>query len=136
MDPLEFLGVARTLSGTDQESNHRTSLGRSYFAVFNHLRLRLDPLKPLPKTPEDHSLVVRYLTNAPNPELNSVGQTLSDLRKGRNEADYDMDVVVGQDQSRLALAKADKAIEKSQRVTEDSLKAAMRALPNYRRANS
>ena len=50
-----------------------------------------------------------------------------------------MDMVVGQDQSRLALAKADKAIEKSQRVTEDTLKAAMRALPNYRnyrRANS
>ena len=136
MDPLNFLGVARTLSETDQESNHRTSVGRSYFAVFNHFRLRLDSLKPLPKTQEDHSLVVRYLTQAPNSELKSVGQTLSDLRKSRNEADYDMDVVVGQDQSRLALAKADRAIDKSQRVTEDTLKAAMKALPIFRRANS
>ena len=136
MDPLNFLGVARTLSETDQESNHRTSVGRSYFAVFNHFRLRLDSLKPLPKTQEDHSLVVRYLTKAPNSELQSVGQTLSDLRKSRNEADYDMDVVVGQDQSRLALAKANRAIEKSQRVTEDTLKAAMKVLPIFRRANS
>ena len=136
MDPLNFLGVARTLSETDQESNLRTSVGRSYFAVFNHFRLRLDSLKPLPKTQEDHSLVVRYLTQAPNSELKSVGQTLSDLRKSRNEADYDMDVVVGQDQSRLALAKAERAIDKSQRVTEDTLKAAMKALPIFRRANS
>ena len=136
MDPLNFLGVARTLSETDHESNHRTSVGRSYFAVFNHFRLRLDSLKPLPKTQEDHILVVRYLTKAPNSELQSVGQTLSDLRKSRNEADYDMDVVVGQDQSRLALAKADRAIEKFQRVTEDTLKAAMKALPIFRRTNS
>ena len=60
------------------------------------------------------------------------------MTSGRVEtrADYDMDVVVGQDQSRLALAKADRAIDKSQRVTEDTLKAAMKALPIFRRANS
>lgn len=132
MDPLEFLTVARSLSGSDQESERRTSVGRSYYAVFNHLRLKLEPIKPLPATHEAHQAVVQYLLNANNVELRSVGQSLNDLRTSRNVADYDMGAAVEKDQSRLELARADKAVAKFTGVNEVILRAAILAQPTYR----
>ena len=132
MEPLEFLSVARNLSQSDREPEWRTSVGRSYYAVFNHLRLKLEPMKQLPRTDEDHQAVVQYLTAANNADLQSVGQSLKDLRTSRNLADYDMQTAVGQDESRVALARADRAIEKFGKVNETALRAAMSALATYR----
>lgn len=134
MDPLEFLRVAHGLiNSAAQEAGWRTSIGRSYFAVFNHVRIRLEPLKPLPKTDDVHSLVVRYLTSANNRELHSVGRTLMDLRTSRNQADYDMAATVVQDQSRLALAKAESAIAKSKAVSDAMFTAVINAQPTHRK---
>ena len=132
MDPLDFLRPARDLSKSAQEAERRTSIGRSYFAVFNHVRIRLEPLKPLPETSDVHNIVVRYLTFANNKELQSVGQTLKDLRTSRNEADYNMKATIIQDQSRLALSKAERAIEKSRDITEATFTAAIRAQATHR----
>ena len=52
MDPLDFLNVADSLRNSGQESERRTSVGRSYFALFNHLRLKLEPIKQMPTTDE------------------------------------------------------------------------------------
>lgn len=132
MDPLDFLRPARDLSGSAQEAERRTSIGRSYFAVFNHVRIRLEPLKRLPETSDVHNVVVRYLTSANNNELQSVGQTLKDLRTSRNEADYNMEATIIEDQSRLALSKAEKAIKKSQDIPEATFTAAIRAQATHR----
>ena len=131
MDPVEFLAVARRLSGSVDEAALRTSVGRSYYAVFNHLRLRLEPIKPFPGDVDDHKRAVYYLVGANNRDLQSIGQTLKDLRTSRNEADYRMNTVINQGQGRLALAKAEKAIEKSGRVSEATLTAAITALQTY-----
>ena len=132
MDPLDFLRPARDLSGSAQEAERRTSIGRSYFAVFNHIRIRLEPLKSLPDGSDIHSIVVRYLTFANDKQLQSVGQTLKDLRISRNEADYNMKAMIIQEQSRLALSKAEKALEKSRDITEATFTAAIRAQTTYR----
>ena len=125
--------MAKDLSGSGQEAEWRTSIGRSYFAVFNHLRNRLKPLKPLPTTDDIHGLVVKYLTSANNRELHSVGQVLKDLRTSRNEADYDLAAAIAQDQSRLAASKAERAIEKFEAVPNATFAAAIRAQPTYRK---
>lgn len=132
MNALEFLRVARALNGSAQEAEWRTSIGRSYYALFLHLRLRLEPIKPFPKDDEDHQRVVHYLTNANDRNLQSVGQTVKDLRTSRNEADYDMDAAVAQTQSQLTLTIAAKAIEKLGAVTPAALKALIGAIPTYR----
>ena len=132
MDPLDFLAVARNLSESAQESGRRTSVGRSYYGVFNHLRLKLKPIKRLPGTEEDHQAVVQYLMAANNADLSSVGQSLKDLRTSRNVADYDMKAAVDHDQSRLALVRADKAIEKFHGVNDANLRAAIGALATFR----
>ena len=132
MDPLEFLEVAKAFSDSVQERQTRTSIGRAYYAVFNHLRQRLEPLKPLPLNAEAHALVVRYLSDAPNQNLKSLGQTLNDLRNSRNTADYNMNVTVDAQQSKLALQRAERAIQRSQSVSAATLKAAIDALPAYR----
>jgi hypothetical protein len=77
MDPLEFLEVARGFSSSTLERERRTAIGRSYYAIFNHLRQRLESLKPLPASVDVHALVMKYLSNAPNNDLKSVGQTLN-----------------------------------------------------------
>ena len=79
----------------------------------------------------DHARVHYYLTTAPNPKLYSIGQNLKDLRESRNQADYDMAVVVDQKHSRSALAWADSAIMKSITVDDGTLKAAMNAIGKY-----
>ena len=131
MDPLEFLEVAKGFSASSLERERRTSVGRSYYAVFNHLRLRLEVLKPLPMNADVHALVVKYLSNAPNRELNSVGQTLRDLRAARNTADYDLAAMVDDKQSSTSMLKADRAIKKSQGISEAALRAAINVLPTY-----
>ena len=132
MDPLDFLEVARSLSGANGESEWRTSVGRSYFAVFNQARLRVEPLKALPGDHEAHRALVYYLTSAPNRDLSSVGQYLKDLRMSRNEADYDMQTAVSDQYSRVALGKADRAVTALAGVTDGALRAALAALATYR----
>jgi hypothetical protein len=132
MDPLEFLEVATRYSQSKRECETRTSVGRSYYAVFNHLRLRLGEIKPLPTTADAHAYVVRYLSGAPNPDLRSIAQTLKDLRESRNKADYDLSTSVGDDLSRAALLRANRAIQKSQGVSPATLKAAIGAMATIR----
>jgi hypothetical protein len=132
LDPLDFLAIARRFETSAAESERRTSVGRSYYAVFNHLRKRLEPLKPLPTTVDAHTLVSKYLADANNRDLKSLAQTLNDLRRSRNVADYEMETVVEEAQSRLACQRATNAIRKSQDVPAGTLRAAIDTLPTHR----
>jgi hypothetical protein len=132
MDPLDFLEVARALSRSAKESERRTSIGRSYYAIFNHLCLRLYPIAKMPGTAEDHQAVVHYLMSANHVDLHSVGQSLKDLRDSRTVADYKMLETVGESQSEFALKKSDKAIQKFRAVNDGAFRAAIAAVPSFR----
>ena len=132
MDPLEFLSVADNLCESREESERRTSVGRSYFALFNHLRIKLDGITRIPTTPEAHQAVVYYLTRANNRNLSSVGQSLRDLRSSRNVADYELeDTVVDQYYSRVALTRAKNAVNRLGTVDDNALRNAVRAVPAF-----
>ena len=131
MDPLEFLNVAGNLCESREESERRTSVGRSYFALFNHLRIKLDAIKQIPTTDEAHQAVVHYLTRTNNPKLSSVGQSLKNLRSSRNVADYRLEDTVDQDYSRVALARARNAVNGLRTVNDNALRSAVQAVPAF-----
>ena len=131
MDPLEFLTVAGNLCESGEESERRTSVGRSYFALFNHLRVKLDGITQIPATDEAHQAVVHYLTRANNPNLSSVGQSLRDLRSSRNVADYELEDTVDQNRRRVALVRARNAVNRIETVDDNALRNAVRAVPAF-----
>jgi hypothetical protein len=130
MEPLDFLRVAESLQPSAQEAERRTSIGRSYYAMFNYLRLKVDPIRRVP-IEDAHQAMTHYLSLANNKELSSVGQTLSDLRTTRNTADYEMDAVISADDSALALRRAKRAIAKFDSLPEPTVRAALQARPLY-----
>ena len=132
MDPLDFLNVAANLCETGEEAERRTSVGRSYFALFNHLRIKLDAITQIPATAEAHQAVVHYLTQANNRDLSSVGQSLRDLRSSRNVADYQLKDSVAQADSRVALVRARNAVDKLRTVGDNALRNAVQAVPAFR----
>ena len=132
MDPLDFLAVANRLYSSSEEAERRTSVGRSHFALFNHVRRKIEPLRPLPTSDEAHRAVVHYLQHANHRDLSSVGQTLTNLRVRRNGADYQLDDVVTDKDSGMALSVARKAVAKLNGVGNAALANAVRAVPQFR----
>ena len=133
MDPLDFLEVAKRYSDSKLESERRTSIGRSYYALFNQVALRVSNFAPLPGDVDDHRAVTAYLLNARVPALLEVGRKLKDLRVTRNDADYRMQLQIDGRKSELALLRAEDAIQKFGTVNDPLLKAALQAQPTYRR---
>ncbi|HWW84908.1 MAG TPA: hypothetical protein VNZ26_14960 [Vicinamibacterales bacterium] len=132
MDPLDFLTIARTFSASAIEAERRMSIGRSYYALFNHLRGHLELYKPFAKDDEDHQRAVHYLTGANNTDLKAVGQWLRDLRTQRNTADYDMSTAVDDNACQLALQRADRALAKFSGVPAGLFEALVKAQVTYR----
>ncbi len=90
MEGRDFLEVAKNLKNSDKEAERRTSVSRSYYAIFNHVRsfLGLKGIR-VKGTADAHKLMYYYLNNAGTTyaELASV---LDSLRGKRNDADYDL----------------------------------------------
>ncbi len=131
MNPLDFLIVARRLSSSAKESDARTSIGRTYYALFNHLKIKIEPIKEVPVSSEAHQALVRYLLKSNNKTLSSVGQCLNDLRKNRNDADYKMALVLDKTKSELAVERADRALAQFATISDPILTACLKAQPTY-----
>jgi hypothetical protein len=91
MDPLDFLEVARELKDRPEESFRRTSIGRSYYAVFLFFRDYLDRngVKKLDPAREIHPFVTICLRKSGVEIGNSIGKNLLNLKQSRVDADYD-----------------------------------------------
>ena len=131
MDPLDFLAVANSLRDSDQESERRTSVGRSYFALFNHLRAKLSDIRSIPGHADAHRAVAHYLTSANHQNLRRVGQSLRNLRSSRNIADYDLENAVGINASRAAATQAQSAVNRIDGVNDQTLRNAVQAVPRF-----
>lgn len=132
MQGSDFLNVAQDLCGSQREEDLRTSVGRSYYALFNDVRERVRPLKFLPGHDEDHRALVEYLTKCSNRDLFAVGQHLKDLRHSRNIADYEMADVVNGAQAQTALRKARDGVQKFGAVNDPQLRADLAALASFK----
>lgn len=92
MQPSEFLRIAEELSRkTGDEAALRTSVGRSYFALFNCVKqFIVEQNIRLPKTAKAHEDIYYFLNNCGIPQMVEVANDLNDLRDERNDADYDL----------------------------------------------
>lgn len=92
MNPLDFLQIAERFKDSVSQCEVRTSIGRAYYAVYNHV---IDTLRGLGlEFREDgklHMELVRALKATNDDSIKSVGELLEELRSRRNHADYRMD---------------------------------------------
>lgn len=80
MDPAAFLDIAQQWQASDSEAERRTSIGRSYYTLFNILRQSLSSRGvPFRSSGADHGHLVDYLTRCRNQEAARIGGILKDL---------------------------------------------------------
>lgn len=91
MDPKEFLDLSAELKKENKEAHLRTSVSRSYYALFNQLVLFLENNgHPMEKNASDHTKARQYLGNCGVEDVEAVARDLDNLRTERNHADYDL----------------------------------------------
>lgn len=91
MEGKDFLALAKKLQNSDDEASLRTAVSRSYFAIFNHVKnfLTTRGIK-LPEAAQAHAKAHQYLSNCGIDEAEELADDLDNLRKNRNDADYEL----------------------------------------------
>jgi len=91
MEGKDFLELAKKLQNSDDEASRRTSVSRSYYAIFNHVKdfLKNNGIK-LPYAAEAHEKAQQYLSNSGIDEAVDLADDLDNLRRNRNDADYEL----------------------------------------------
>ncbi len=122
MEGKEFLEVAERLSNSNHEADRRTSVSRSYYAMFNHIKSFLKPKITFTNTPEDHRKIYYYFHNCGVEEAEDIASGLNVLRQKRNDADYNMNAT-GFDSKNCALLylKAKISINKFDKIDRRAL---------------
>ena len=111
MDAREFLPIAERYRNSTVEAERRTSAGRSYYALFNAILATLSGKGVIFRGgPEVHHRLISYMVKAGFKSAASVGSALRDLRKERNDADYDLDAAFSSLRSEFVYAKARNAL--------------------------
>jgi len=122
MDARDFLAIAERYRGSHIEAECRTSVGRSYYALFNVLLGVLSGKGVIFRgIPEDHYTLISCLTKAGNRAAGLAGSALKDLRVERNRADYDMKAAMNAKTSEFVYQKATKAMEEFQSIAPSDL---------------
>lgn len=92
MNPTDFLKTAEHLKDQDGEHYVRSSISRSYYAIYLHVRHFISKTflggRKFKKDP--HQKLIDCLQFCDAPDIKSIGVMLSDLRQARTEADYEM----------------------------------------------
>jgi hypothetical protein len=134
MNPVEFLDIAQSLQDSVSEAERRTSVGRSYYALYNVL---LEGLTSqglhFGRSAENHRLLVYYFTQCRDRQASRIGAALRDLRSQRNIADYEMSSMIDTAQSQQAYQQAQKAVDRFNALAQTDLPSLIpriRALPN------
>lgn len=94
MDPKAFLDLAEDLKDSKNEASLRTSVSRSYYALFNLMAQFIEPNFPkaLSHSAKDHTTIYESLYNCGNEDVEVVASDLHDLRAERNAADYNLEL--------------------------------------------
>ena len=90
MDFRDYLTLARTLAGGSTEAEWRSACSRAYYAAFHVARSLLAGLHfRVAKADRAHSYLWLRLSNAGVLQVTQAARQLNDLRRDRNQADYD-----------------------------------------------
>lgn len=115
-DWSEYLNLAREIIGqtttpANQEARLRSAISRAYYAAFilarNHLRDKEG--HSIPETADVHRYVIVQFEQSSDPVRKAIGTKLKQLRRDRNQADYN-DTVAG------LFVMSQKAIRRSRQV--------------------
>lgn len=110
---MEFLDIANQFQASASEAERRTSIGRSYYALYNVLFGFLSSQGvDFENGGGDHRRLVNYLTRCNDRQAYRIGGALRDLRTYRTDADYDLNVAIDASTSQLAYRQARKAINR------------------------
>jgi uncharacterized protein (UPF0332 family) len=91
MEGKEFLKLAKKLQNSEDEASLRTAVSRSYYAIFNHVKHYLTTNGiTLPPSAQAHEKAHQYLSNSGIDEAADLADDLDNLRKNRNDADYEL----------------------------------------------
>lgn len=100
-DWSQYLNLAREIIGqtttpADGEARLRSAISRAYYAAFmvarNYLRDREN--HSIPETADVHRYVIEQFEQSSDPVRKAIGIKLKQLRRDRNQADYN-DIVTG-----------------------------------------
>jgi hypothetical protein len=117
-----FFAITERYKNSQVEAERRTSVGRSYYALFNVLLGTLSGKGVTFRgTPDDHYTLISYLTKAGNRASGIAGSALKDLRLERNRADYDMNAAMHSRTSEFVYQKATRAMYEFQSIAPADL---------------
>jgi hypothetical protein len=86
------LDLAANLKDVRNEASWRTSVSRSYYALFNLTAQFINKnIVALSNSAEDHKKVYRYLDHCGVENVQTIARSLNSLRVNRNDADYKLD---------------------------------------------
>jgi len=123
MEGRRFLDVARAVVQGQTEAHWRTAAGRAYYALLLEARTALQRWGfPTPPRDRVHAFVRLQFTSAARRDVKEIGYALEDLGKLRNQADYQLGIVVGfasPQITRAAIARADAALAALDRIEND-----------------
>jgi uncharacterized protein (UPF0332 family) len=95
MNGRDFLRVARTLVVAGGEAEYRSAVSRAYYAAFHAARDLMGNLRfSVPRADRAHEYLYRRLNNSGLGPVVTAGRDLHVLRGRRNQADYDVGLVV------------------------------------------
>ena len=108
-DPVDFLHLAEKLMKERNEASIRTSISRAYYASF---LIAKDKLSIMLKPPDVHKEVIKQLY-----KLSPIaGNSLHNLRRLRNTADYDIKTKVTANEGDTALKLAKLVILEMEKI--------------------
>ncbi len=88
---VDFLSLGARLAAASTEAEWRTATGRAYFAAFPAARDLFEALGfRVPRADLAHNYLYARLHNCGNAALIATSDDLHELRRARNEADYDI----------------------------------------------
>lgn len=111
----QYIHFATELSGRKDEPALRSAISRAYYGAFCYSRNYLTNTGKIQIPKDDlgviHKLVINYLSESDDNDEKLAGQHLSNLRRKRNEADYNTNFVVQSENIIKLIANANKVIE-------------------------
>lgn len=119
MNPLDFLKVCDEYSNKSDEYYLRTSINRAYYAILNYFCLFLQRNGiSLPRSPRKHKLILEYFNNSSISKVSEIASELSELRKNRNDADYEMEAKISSNKRTLVVMSAKVILEDFKSIDE------------------
>jgi len=105
-DWIDYVKLAESLINQDNEADLRSGISRAYYGAFCIARDLTKSKYKNCKGQGVHQKVSQYYKSSGNAVERFIGITLDQLRKNRNDADYDGDKTIDSKSSKRALLKS------------------------------